>query len=88
MTTDHRSQRAPTDAKRTFRITIPLLMALWVAAFPATVPAVAQQQELPVGFQVGEAFPTLAFPALEDGQPTSMADFRGERLILHVFASW
>ena len=46
-------------------------------------------QELPsTGFTVGEPFPVTAFPSLEDGQPMSVADFRGKRLILHIFASW
>ncbi len=40
------------------------------------------------GFEVGQPFPTLAFPGLEDGAPKSIADFRGKRVILHVFASW
>lgn len=40
------------------------------------------------GFEVGEPFPTLALPALEDGRPRSIVDFRGKKLILHIFASW
>ena len=39
-------------------------------------------------FEVGAAFPTLALPALEDGRPSSVADYRGKKVILHVFASW
>ena len=39
-------------------------------------------------FEVGEPFPSLLFPALDDGRPRTVADFRGEKLILHVFASW
>ena len=26
--------------------------------------------------------------SLPDGQPVSIADFRGEKVVLHVFASW
>ena len=61
-----------------------------VVAAAALLPSAgtAQSPELPYGFHVGEPFPTLAFPALDDGEPTSIADFRGQRLILHVFASW
>ena len=40
------------------------------------------------GFAVGEPFPTIALPALEDGRPRSIADFRGKKVVLHVFASW
>ena len=63
-----------------------VLALLFSAAIQAS--AVAQQPELPYGFHVGEPFPTLAFPALEGGEPASVSDFRGRRLILHVFASW
>lgn len=40
------------------------------------------------GFEVGEPFPAVALPALEGGTPSSIADFRGKKVILHVFASW
>jgi len=36
----------------------------------------------------GEPFPEIAFPALEDGTAMSIRDFRGEKVVLHVFASW
>ena len=39
-------------------------------------------------FEVGQPFPNIALPSLEEGRPTSIADFRGKKLILHVFASW
>ncbi len=38
--------------------------------------------------KVGEPFPTLMLPSLEDNRPLSIADFRGEKLILHLWASW
>ncbi len=37
--------------------------------------------------RVGEPFPDLALPTLE-GSVQSISDFRGQKLILHVFASW
>jgi hypothetical protein len=37
---------------------------------------------------VGETFPDLVLPSLRDGTPTSLAQFRGQKVILHVFASW
>lgn len=40
------------------------------------------------GFEVGEPFPHLSFPTLEGEDRTSLADFRGQKVILHVFASW
>ena len=39
-------------------------------------------------FQVGQRFPETAFPRLEGGRPGSIADFRREKIILHIFASW
>jgi hypothetical protein len=36
---------------------------------------------------VGEAFPDLVLPSL-DGAPRAIREFRGEKLILHIFASW
>ena len=37
--------------------------------------------------RVGEPFPDLALPTLE-GSTRSISDFRGQKVILHVFASW
>ncbi|MCH7521248.1 MAG: hypothetical protein IIB42_06055 [Candidatus Marinimicrobia bacterium] len=42
----------------------------------------------PSGLQVGQPFPLLTLPALADGQPRSLADFRGGKVILHIWASW
>lgn len=41
-----------------------------------------------VEFHEGQMFPTLILPRLRDGRPGSVADFRGKKLILHIFASW
>ena len=40
------------------------------------------------GITVGEPFPLLRLPSAEDGEPVSIARFRGEKVVLHVFASW
>jgi len=42
----------------------------------------------PLPFVEGERFPGLLLPSAEDGRPTSIAEFRGSKLVLHVFASW
>ena len=39
-------------------------------------------------FQVGQPFPDLTLPALQGGRPASIRDYRGRKVILHVFASW
>jgi hypothetical protein len=62
-------------------MTLPALAAL--AAPTATA---GQRPTHP--FRVGEPFPTISLPSLEDDRPASIADFRGRRLIVHVFASW
>jgi hypothetical protein len=39
-------------------------------------------------FVEGEPFPSLILPGLKDGRPVSLTEFRGRKLVLHVFASW
>jgi hypothetical protein len=39
-------------------------------------------------FRVGQSFPALQLPALEDGHPVSLSDFSGRKVILQIFASW
>jgi hypothetical protein len=58
-----------------------------MALFGGTVQARAQDSDS-AEFRVGQVFPTMVFPSLEDGRPRSVADFRGKKLILHIFASW
>jgi hypothetical protein len=38
--------------------------------------------------KVGESFPKLVLPSLEDGSPLSVTSFRGQKLVLHIWASW
>jgi len=39
-------------------------------------------------FTVGASFPEMKLPTLADGRLTSIADYRGYKVILHIFASW
>jgi len=39
-------------------------------------------------FPPGQPFPDLLLPDAETGRATSVADYRGRKLVLHVFASW
>lgn len=41
-----------------------------------------------VAIEVGQPFPNLMLPALDGGAPASIAQFRGRKILLHVFASW
>ncbi len=36
----------------------------------------------------GRPFPELVLPSMIDGRPMSVADYRGRKVILQVFASW
>jgi hypothetical protein len=39
-------------------------------------------------FDVGSPFPVIALPSLDGGRPMSVEDFRGRKLVLHIWASW
>lgn len=41
-----------------------------------------------VGIKPGDLFPPIVLPSLRDGKPISVADFRGKKVLLHIFASW
>ncbi len=77
------SQNIDTPLRR-LRTSRLLLLSLAVASIAST-PAAAEETD---PFEVGRPFPDLALPAAEDGRKLSIRDFRGEKLILHVFASW
>jgi hypothetical protein len=38
--------------------------------------------------KVGQPFPEIVLPSLEDSRPSSITQFRGQKLIVHIFASW
>ena len=38
--------------------------------------------------EVGQPFLDLTLPSAHDDAPLSIANFRGEKVVLHVFASW
>jgi hypothetical protein len=39
-------------------------------------------------FLPGEMFPEIVLPRLDDGSAASLADFRGQKLMMQIFASW
>ena len=55
----------------------------WLAIVLISTPA-ASATEL----EVGKPFPNLVLPSLDDGSASSVSDFRGQKLILHIWASW
>ena len=51
--------------------------------------AATAAQAGPMGrLEVGKPFPDVTFTALADGKPASLQSYRGQRVVLHVFASW
>ena len=65
-------------------VTVLCLLAVAVS----TAGEVTAVQRLDSPFAVGDRFPDLAFPSLVDGAPARLSDFRGRKVMLHVFASW
>ena len=42
----------------------------------------------PVRIAVGEPFPKIVLPSIDGSAPFSIEKFRGNKVILHIFASW
>jgi hypothetical protein len=57
-----------------------------LAALLAATPTAAQLP--PPGLEVGQRFPSVAFRDVEDGRAVSIDDFRGDKVLVAVFASW
>jgi hypothetical protein len=70
------------------RAAIRLAAALFLLLGGSVVTADAQVEPPPTGFEVGRPFPVASFPSLDGSGPMSVADLRGHKVILHVFASW
>jgi hypothetical protein len=49
-----------------------------------TFPAPGRAQ----GLAEGSPFPEIRLPSLENAAPMSIRDFRGKKVVLHIFASW
>lgn len=70
-----------------------MTMGAATALAAATAAASAGSVSIDVGqsaapsIEVGEPFPDITLPTL-DGEAMSIADFRGQKVVLHVFASW
>ena len=50
--------------------------------------AASATQAASVELKVGRSFPNMVLPSLVDGRPASISQFKGKKLILHIFASW
>jgi hypothetical protein len=49
---------------------------------------VAMPQDASSRFKAGQPFPDLVFPSIDNARPTSIAAYRGKKVLLHIFASW
>ena len=65
----------------------PLLLASLLARAVPLHAAGAQWTNTQAPIVVGEPFPDLALPTL-DGEIRSIKDYRGTKVVFHVFASW
>lgn len=54
------------------------LAALWVS----TVPTPAAD------FREGTRFPEILLPRASDGEPASVNQYLGQKVLMHIFASW
>ena len=63
-----------------------MVIAAGVAGLAMVQPALAQRGLGEI--KIGQPFPDLTFRSTEDGSPMSIADFRGKKVVLQIFASW
>ena len=66
----------------------PVTCALRAVTLIALIIASASAQRRSRGVPIGSSFPDIKLPALADGKPMSIADFRGKKVLLLTFASW
>ncbi len=66
---------------------IPLALAA-ASSLAALAPSPGTAAEPTGRLRVGEPFPDLVLPALDDGRPRALSEFRGRKVVLQVFASW
>ncbi len=67
---------------------LPVIILAVILSIWGLVVSRAQTSLKSNGFQVGEPFPDIILPTLKDGSPGSIAQFRGQKILLHIFASW
>jgi hypothetical protein len=60
----------------------------WINQMAALLAGITGFSSHGASLKVGEPFPAIALPSARDGQPMSVNDFRGRKLLLHLFASW
>ncbi|MCH7871931.1 MAG: hypothetical protein IID33_09555 [Planctomycetes bacterium] len=63
-----------------------VMIAAGMVGLAMAQPALAQRGLGEI--KIGQPFPDLTFRSMEDGSPMSIADFRGKKVVLQIFASW
>jgi hypothetical protein len=66
------------------RLLLAAALAAGLAGFGWAGPAGAP----PAGIEPQSPFPDLALPSLDGSSVRSIRDFAGQKVVLHVFASW
>jgi hypothetical protein len=65
---------------------MPIAAAAWLLACGGDS-AVDRPIDPVLKVEVGQPVPDIVLPSL-DGRPASLAQLRGKKVLLHVFASW
>lgn len=61
---------------------------LWIGCLAWLLYASAMNAQSSSLIQEGETFPSLWFPSMTDGVPQHLEQWRGQKVVLHLFASW
>jgi cytochrome oxidase Cu insertion factor (SCO1/SenC/PrrC family) len=64
-----------------------ILLLVLTAMLAGCSQTAAEHPPVSPRIEVGVPFPDLLLPDL-DGRPASVAQWRGRKVILHIFASW
>ena len=61
---------------------------LWIGCLAWLLYASAMNAQSSSLIQEGETFPSLWFPSMTDGVPQHLEQWRGQKVVVHLFASW
>lgn len=61
---------------------------LWIGCLAWLLYASAMNAQSSSLIQEGETFPSLWFPSMTDGVPQHLEQWKGQKVVVHLFASW
>jgi hypothetical protein len=70
------------------RISWQWILVLALGQLTLTLPVLARMVADDYAPQVGSLHPDFTLPTIDDGRPVSLAQFRGQKVLLIQFASW